>query len=225
MDITKFTIGTPVIIKTDDDIYNSYISAITLNDENFVYFKSGSLRNTLLDKLKSNKNEIGNKLDVSGGKIKGNLTIEGQLYTEDNVITANLNSDINAPTNANLFNVPLAQLRKIGTKLSVDSDGAIKIGEGISKVLISANVTIENTHTVTMSYNLYMYKNNNVLSYSRLQIANGATATINASTMLDNCSEGDTYSIKIYKTVASAPTKLASANNRTYMTVQAINSL
>lgn len=79
MDITKFNIGTPVLIKTDDDIYESYISAITLSDENFVYFKSGSIRTTLLDKLKSNTQCIGNKLDVSGGKIIGNLNINGEL--------------------------------------------------------------------------------------------------------------------------------------------------
>lgn len=52
MDITKLHIGRPIRIKTDDDIYDSYISAITLSDENFVCFKSGSLRITLLDKLK-----------------------------------------------------------------------------------------------------------------------------------------------------------------------------
>lgn len=68
MDINKFNIGTPVIIKTDDDIYDSYISAITLSDENFVYFKSGSIRTTLLDKLKSSSKGIGNKLDLSGRK-------------------------------------------------------------------------------------------------------------------------------------------------------------
>lgn len=79
MDITKLHIGRPIRIKTDDDIYDSYISAITLSDENFVYFKSGSLRNTLLDKLKSNKNEYGNKFDVSGGIINGNVNINGDL--------------------------------------------------------------------------------------------------------------------------------------------------
>lgn len=79
MDISEFTIGRPVRIKTEDDIYDSYISAITLSDENFVYFKSGSLRNTLIDKLKSNENKVGNKLDVSGGKITGPLQINGTL--------------------------------------------------------------------------------------------------------------------------------------------------
>ena len=80
MDITQLHIGRPILIKTDDDIYESYISAITLNDENFVYFKSGSLRITLLDKLKKTNNSGGNKLDVTGGKILGNLNVNGNIY-------------------------------------------------------------------------------------------------------------------------------------------------
>jgi len=85
MDITKFNIGTPVIIKTDDDIYDSYISAITLSDENFVYFKSGNIRSTLLDKLKATSQYIGNKLDVSGGLIKGSLSVTGQIYSNKQI--------------------------------------------------------------------------------------------------------------------------------------------
>lgn len=79
MDVTKLYIGRPVRIKTEDDIYNSYISAITIKDENYIYFKSGNLRNTLLDKLKGNKNVIGNKLDKTGGMITGDLNITGNL--------------------------------------------------------------------------------------------------------------------------------------------------
>ena len=88
MDITELHIGRPIRIKTDDDIYDSYISAITLSDENFVYFKSGSLRITLLDKLKKTSNTVGDKLDRTGGKITGNLDISGTLTENgNNVIT------------------------------------------------------------------------------------------------------------------------------------------
>lgn len=96
MDISKFTIGRPVRIKTEDDIYDSYISAITLSDENFVYFKSGNLRNTLIAKLKSNEKSIGNKLDVTGGSILGNLNINGNTQIGGNTIleTATINKNI-----------------------------------------------------------------------------------------------------------------------------------
>ena len=82
MDIKELHIGRPIRIRTEDDIYDSYISAITLTDENFVYFKSGTLRNTLLDKLKQNEKNVGDKLDTLGGTIKGNLTILGEISNE-----------------------------------------------------------------------------------------------------------------------------------------------
>ena len=82
MDIKELHIGRPIRIKTEDDIYDSYISAITLTDENFVYFKSGTLRNTLLDKLKQNEKNVGDKLDTLGGIIKGDLTILGEISNE-----------------------------------------------------------------------------------------------------------------------------------------------
>lgn len=82
MDIKELHIGRPIRIRTEDDIYDSYISAITLTDENFVYFKSGTLRNTLLDKLKQNEKNVGDKLDTLGGTIKGDLTILGEISNE-----------------------------------------------------------------------------------------------------------------------------------------------
>ena len=57
VDISKLDIGTPILIKTDDDVYESYISAINISNNNFVGFKSGNLRTTLTDKLR--KKEIG----------------------------------------------------------------------------------------------------------------------------------------------------------------------
>lgn len=77
-------------IKTDEDIYDSYISAITLRDENFVYFKSGNIRIDLLDKLKKKGEGTGNKFDVSGGKIAGNVNVDGSIQSA---------GTIHAPTN------------------------------------------------------------------------------------------------------------------------------
>ena len=92
MDITQLHIGRPIRIKTDDDIYDSYISAITLSDEKFVYFKSGSLRITLLDKLKKTSNTGGDKLDRTGGKITGNLDVSGTLKENGKRVITDLNN-------------------------------------------------------------------------------------------------------------------------------------
>lgn len=98
MDITQFHIGRPIRIKTKDDIYDSYISAITLTDENFVYFKSGSLRETLLDKLKLNKESAGNKIDKTGGVIQGKLNVVGTLQKNgENVAVVGTKNTLSSP--------------------------------------------------------------------------------------------------------------------------------
>lgn len=100
MDITKLYIGRAVRIKTEDDIYDSYISAITLNDENFVYFKSGTLRIDFLDKLKKTSKTGGEKLDKTGGIIQGNLSIQGKLEIDGKqILSSELDSNIKKNTN------------------------------------------------------------------------------------------------------------------------------
>jgi hypothetical protein len=80
VDVTQLQIGTPIKVKTEDDVYDSYISAIAINNnDNFIYYKSGNLRIDLIDKLKQEKSErVGNKLDVSGGKVR-KLTVSENL--------------------------------------------------------------------------------------------------------------------------------------------------
>lgn len=81
VDTTKLEIGTLIKIKTEDDIYSSYISAIIISDNEFISYKTGSLRVNLIDKLKQNENskKMGNKIDLTGGTIKGDLDIKGDL--------------------------------------------------------------------------------------------------------------------------------------------------
>ncbi len=65
VDVSSLRIGSVVKIKTNDGIYDSYISAIEFNDEEFVSFKTGQIRVSLTDKLSQQKlNLIGNKVDV-----------------------------------------------------------------------------------------------------------------------------------------------------------------
>ncbi|MEG0510888.1 MAG: hypothetical protein RR664_06420, partial [Clostridia bacterium] len=79
VDTKILDIGTLVRIKTEDDIYSSYISAISLNNNEYIKYKSGNLRVNLVDKLKQKENSeiLNNKLDITGGNINGNLSING----------------------------------------------------------------------------------------------------------------------------------------------------
>lgn len=78
IDVNELNIGRPIRIKTDDSIYDSYISAISLTDENFVNFKSGNLRIDFTDKQRQLKKSgsFGSKVDISGGIIYGNLHVK-----------------------------------------------------------------------------------------------------------------------------------------------------
>lgn len=55
VDVTQLYIGRKIKIKTKDSIYDSYISAIVLNDDNFIQFKSGNLRIDFTDKQRQSR--------------------------------------------------------------------------------------------------------------------------------------------------------------------------
>ena len=80
IDVKNLHIGRPIKIKTTDSIYDSYISAIILSDENFVQYKTGNLRIDFTDKQKLQKRSgiAGTKLDVSGGNVTGTLKVQGK---------------------------------------------------------------------------------------------------------------------------------------------------
>ena len=80
IDIKELNIGRPIKIKTQDSIYDSYISAIILSDENFVQYKTGNLRIDFTDKqrLQQRSGIAGTKLDVSGGNVTGQLKVQGK---------------------------------------------------------------------------------------------------------------------------------------------------
>lgn len=85
IDVTKLYIGRVIKIKTEDSIYDSYISAITLTDENFVSYKTGNLRIDFTDRQRQQKREgtVGTKLDISGGNITNTLKIQGKTVATE----------------------------------------------------------------------------------------------------------------------------------------------
>lgn len=168
MDITQLHIGRPILIKTDDDIYESYISAITLNDENFVYFKSGSLRITLLDKLKKTNNSGGNKLDLTGGKILGNLEVNGNIHANGKIVTKKeITTGEEYATNEYIDGEQVYRKRIYGGYLANSSH--IKIPTGTTNVTmidIKGQIYPPNGNHSPLPYNnpttgVYLYFNSN----------------------------------------------------------------
>lgn len=86
VDVNNLEIGDEVQVRVGNKNYESYISAITIKDNEFVYFKTGILRNRLTDKLNQQDKKIGNKLDITGGDITGSLTLRGSnVVTEQSI--------------------------------------------------------------------------------------------------------------------------------------------
>ena len=90
VDVSKLKIGTPVKIKTKGidifDIYDSYISAISFDDNEFISYKSGQLRVSLTDKLQQGQSRsIGNKLDITGGSVR-RLNVDDGITQNGNQI-------------------------------------------------------------------------------------------------------------------------------------------
>lgn len=109
VDVTKLEIGSLVKIRTEDGVYDSYISAITLTDENFVYFKSGNIRISALDKIKKNTAKNSNKLDINGGNIIGNLSVKGSNVVTVSNNLADLGNKKERPGNC-VFYVKIAEI-------------------------------------------------------------------------------------------------------------------
>lgn len=199
MDISKFTIGRPVRIKTDDDIYDSYISAITLSDENFVYFKSGKLRATFLEKIKKSTNNAGNKLDLTGGVINGNLDINGDIKQNGESIShpnagkmiwlyPTQNQWIPATTQVELewqaihFNNANGALTKEGN--------GVAIGENVKCVHVNATYRIYGNEMF-----IYLFKNSELIAAANTTQATGGQIHINNVISVE---AGDVITVRAY---------------------------
>ncbi len=239
MDITQLHIGRPIRIKTEDDIYDSYISAITLSDENFVYFKSGSLRITLLDKLKKTSNNGGDKLDRTGGKIFGGLNIEGSLQLDNknvvdwinskqdkqkHILKAILTTDNTVLTSSEAWAsilIPMSQNIKLGSLLSF-SNGQIVVGSGVHHVKISSKCIISSTSQATL-LGLRTFINSSEVSSNYINSTVGEWDTLSISESVFNAQEGDTISAKVYVDKSGTKVQLRKYSGSTFLQVEVVD--
>ena len=131
VDVTQLYIGRPIRIKTEDSIYDSYISAITLSDENFIRFKSGNLRVDFTDKQRQEKRNgtVNNKFDVSGGIIKGGVRIQGPVQNSNGSIYGEkiLYENANGSTGTIVLNETVTEFKYIEIYFLSSSDSRNRI--------------------------------------------------------------------------------------------------
>ena len=141
----------------------------------------------------------------------------------NDVITAYLSENQELAANTSTNDISLIEYNKNGNKFSV-SEGKIVIGSGISKVKVSGQVRVQNTHaTNNTAMNLYIYKNSSIVSTGRIgSVANnGGTGGIFTLPILIDVEEGDTISIAVWK-ATGIPVTVSASTNSTYLTVESV---
>ena len=87
---------------------------------------------------------------------------EANLKVDKSYLTARLTSNYTIQqTNTNENVQPFELYNSVGSKFSVDSNGYIKIGAGVSKVLVSYKAAIENGSTQSRTFTYLIHKSGN----------------------------------------------------------------
>ena len=135
------------------------------------------------------------------------------------ILTGKLSASFEPPDYANFHIVPLVQDTKVGNKLTINGDGGIVIGAGVSKILVSVSTNIY-VSEIGYSY-LRIHKNNVNLLEKYIQTKdNGYQAkTLDITPCLFSVSEGDIITLQ-YKT--SGLSSLLYTGRNTYMTVEVV---
>ncbi len=147
-------------------------------------------------------------IDSTTSKISINLI-------EKNIATAYTESNL-SPGTTDPTKFPITTKDSIGSKLTI-FDGGIKIGVGVSKVIISAMVALSTNAQV--SKNLYIYKNSIVVARAVFNLAVAIQPTIQITPKLIDVEENDI--IYIYVSTGGSDT-FSSSSSLTYLTVEVV---
>ena len=156
-------------------------------------------------------------LEVSGVNILDAL--------EKNVMTASLTANVTNLAVSTYTIVPLNGSNGVGSKLTLQSDGGIKIGANVSKILVSARASIQGSATTGRRHLRVMknsYTNNNTIAWSQDDFGASVTEDIVITPTVGDVQEGDVVYLW-YHVPNSADTLGGNAYGcRTSMTIEVI---
>ncbi len=128
--------------------------------------------------------------------------------TQRNVLTANITS---TTTSSGAQTTLLVKEQcKVGNKLSIEN-GKIKIGTGVSKVLVSAKILMDTTELTTNSF--YILQNSNVINRAN---GYGRYETLSIATFLVNVDVNDTFELSVFTETN------ATIHDGSYITIEVI---
>lgn len=148
------------------------------------------------------------------------------------IIEGTITADIRVPNGETSYPISITEkLKADGTKFSysegiefgANAEGTIgiKVPAGFTSALISANMGIKNNYTNGSAFNLYIRRNEENIVYGRTKCdADGGASTIAIPEFLQEVTEGDVLTLRVYKPVGSATADVISENHRTYLKVE-----
>ena len=157
---------------------------------------------------------------------------ETKEATRRYIIEGTITADKKVPSGETSYPISITEkLKADGTKFSysegiefgANAEGTIgiKVPAGFTSALISANIGIKNNYSNGSAFNLYVRRNEENIVYGRTKCdADGGASTIAIPEFLQEVSEGDVLTLRVYKPVGSATADVISENHRTYLKVE-----
>jgi hypothetical protein len=140
-----------------------------------------------------------------------------ECRSNKNYIQIRPNTDYSIKATNTVETVPLTfKMVKGGNKLTLNSDGTITIGSGVSRIKVSSSITLSALAS-SGSKNLYYYLNEETVRYIQTHCTAGAHNIVTISDYYIDVNEGDIFSLRTYGTAGE---KILST--RSHLTIEVI---
>jgi hypothetical protein len=152
-------------------------------------------------------------------QIDGGITARGNALYPVIAVTLHRNASNQNLATANTYEpIKWTHSTSVGTGLSLNSDGAVVIGEGVSVVRVSGQLTV-GAQVNGMKYAAIWLNVNTHLSRAQAQITTAAPQTINFAPKLVNVSPGDVIAVRLYGAQGDV---MYGGTMQSYFTVEAV---